>query len=1103
TNINNGIVVLKAIWSDLRYTLRFDQNIPVGVEIVKLDETDYTTELYNNESIVAPKITTVVKGHSFKGWDRNSSVATPTYIGGVDLIHGLGRESEGEITLYGIWTTDVAKVITPTGENGEDEEKDITEDIKKPTKPKDKDEYGNDFVYYIIGTISNPNRDRSEEDMTDKELLVKYDEDNSLYEALGDEIDNQATYYSYPIYNNVYNIIIDDNLPEGADEKVVKNIGRDTIYRGDRQVLFDGLDISLKGYKFKGFSSSKTAKEATYKEGDIVRLYADDYVNEKGNVKRLVADQGSKNITLYCVWEANTYSVQVELSPNVVIRNGKRNIVNPKEYGKTYEDLDYDASYFYWSGHDFMYWQIDKILDENGVEIPGYLYDRATISTAAYKNLTDIDKATVVLKVIWSGIRYTIHFDNAIPDGAEIIEENAPIEDVVLHNENELVAPQVNVAIKRYAFRGWDLDRNVATPSYAVGDIIKGLATYENEVVTLYGIWHETKSGSVDPWDPDNETPADDPISSPSEPYDTDDEGNDFLYYIIDSYSDMETKEVTYENGMNEYELLAKFGGDITLHEALGVHLKDDTLYVRYPIYNNVYTIEIDKNIPKEADSRDEFYAETLEQEIYEGDRVRLFSDKTITLDGYKIKGFTSDPTADPVNGEVEYKVGDIVRKYKELSVTDGGLVKRLYADEAAKRIKLYCMWEPNTYSIKYDKGNENVNLRYEKDPNNIKIYGETYKDLSVDGNFMTYEGHEFMFWEVYQVFDKDGVVIDGYKVRRATYSSVDEYKNLSPLDKSTVVLRAVWSKSEYNLSFNDNIPLGAEVVENKPLDNIHVKSTDMILAPYPNTTVKGYSFLGWDLYSGVEIPTYRAGEDYIYGLGYIENEVVTLYGIWQKVEASVVIPVDKGGSGEKIDILEEVVDPVVPYDVDENGNDFLYYIVASISDIEGNVRNEDEMNDKELLAKFGGDKTLSEALGNYVVNGSTYEGLPIYNNVYTIKLDSNIPDGVDRSTYKAEVDEQKIYENDRVRLFENINVSLPGYKLVGFTRNRNNTTSEYKVSDIVRKYKEADTNEKDNVKPLFADESTKTITLYCIWSPIKYYVEIDLGVDKDTINKV
>ena len=120
----------KAIWSDLRYTLRFDQNIPSDGEIVKLDETDYTKNLYNNESYLAPKLTTVVKGYSFVGWDRDLSVATPTYVAGKDMIHGLGRESEGNITLYGIWSNEVAKVVTPTGDNGKDEEHDITDEIE-------------------------------------------------------------------------------------------------------------------------------------------------------------------------------------------------------------------------------------------------------------------------------------------------------------------------------------------------------------------------------------------------------------------------------------------------------------------------------------------------------------------------------------------------------------------------------------------------------------------------------------------------------------------------------------------------------------------------------------------------------------------------------------------------------------------------------------------------------------------------------------------------------------------------------------------------------------------------------------------------------------
>ncbi|MBR4313283.1 MAG: hypothetical protein IKP66_00050, partial [Lachnospiraceae bacterium] len=648
----------------------------------------------------------------------------------------------------------------------------------------------------------------------------------------------------------------------------------------------------------------------------------------------------------------------------------------------------------------FEYWEVDKVtvggeIDEDGIlvggeEVDGYLYERKRLGDSdSYKNLTSIDGAIVTLKAIWSENEYTIDFNenlDSLPEDAKVVSEGK-VQSITLLNTEEVLAPKQESVVEGYILKGWDLNSRVATPTFVAGtSMIHGLGREKGGHITLYGIWGKPNSDVVIPIENggDGEVrDVDEKIPTPSNA--KDELGNNFLYYNIERVEENEGDDVRNEGELTDKELLVHFGGDTTLQEALGSDLLDGVRYVGYPVYADEYTVRIDLNRPAGADSSDEITYNMLEQKIYRDDRQELFKDLSIELPGFRFLGLS-----DVRGGEVAYNRGDITRLYIDTNTNETGNVKELYAG-AGKVITVYAVWEPIHYFVAFDKGNDVVIEDAPKVASPIeKVYGVSYNDLRLDGTYR-YNSHDFLYWEIDRVVeggevDSSGNVlggedIDGYRYERATFSELSSYKNLTKIDGSIVVLKAIWSDLRYTLRFNQNIPADSEVVK---LDTNDYSKTlynnESIVAPRITTVVKGHSFVGWDRDLAVSTPTYIQGVDLIHGLGREAENDITLYGIWSKDVAKVITPTGDNGEDEEHDITDEIEKPTSPLDKDEFGNDFVYYIIGTISN-PSRDRVEDDMTDKELLAKYNEDTSLYEALDGEVDNTAKYYSYPIYNN--------------------------------------------------------------------------------------------------------------------------
>ena len=183
-----------------------------------------------------------------------------------------------------------------------------------------------------------------------------------------------------------------------------------------------------------------------------------------------------------------------------------------------------------------------------------------------------------------------------------------------------------------------------------------------------------------------------------------------------------------------------------------------------------------------------------------------------------------------------------------------------------------------------------------------------------------------------------------------------------------------------YTIEFDIATPNEARVLYyGDKIPNKTVNLETVVDTPKVNSVLEGYVFKGWDLNRRVATPTYVYKKNKIYGLGYTYGATVKLYGIWGEANAKVYVEEEDGGDGEEHSADEMLDDPVEPHDTDSENNEFSHYIIASRSDMYGEVIEEDGLTDSELLVKFGGETelTLQEALMENLDQGSTYKAIP------------------------------------------------------------------------------------------------------------------------------
>lgn len=1008
TDINNAIVTLKAVWSDINYYISFDPNVPEGY-VLSEDSTPMATQSFvGGETRQLLENTYRVPGLRFAGWNTDANADRILYADRENV--SALAERDGEIIqLFAIWGKLSGYMHFNPGHNSNEEIPSIEiSSISNTLVPRPTNYYNNTgdaFLYYIIESMTD--KDGNPYELTDEEKLLKIDPDegvnaSSLLRNDGDHIT------LIKIYDEPYTVLISGNEIANLDGGTFKGTPselRQTIYVNDRERLnADGLDINFEmtGFKFNN----------TYLGSDNVSYTTNQIVEKLCNDK-------NKTYTVKAQYDPIKYTITFDKGNPRVTISGEQSDTGIKYFNTQYNLPQ--TRYRYTEGGTIDYYVVDKITLEDGSTLPQEQVNRRKIyrDPGTYQNLTIYDNSQVTLKAVWSAVEYKINFLPNVPEGRTLKEEKMMPQQTVTGGVDATLTLNT-YEVQGYQFAGWNLIPATTSVLYEDGATIYGLATKDNDIINLYAIW-EKLGGTID-FDPghdpipgdntdpidtgkeedDDEEEGDDTrIPSPSEPYDYNDDGRPFLYYIIKDIKDKTGKELE----LTEEELLRKvYPGE----EASTLLRNNGDTVTLLKIYDEPYSL-IHLGNEKKDSSGNIYYGSPSEyiQTIYVNDRQR------IATVGFALeKAFKFNNTY----------IGDDKKEYKT-----GQIVEKLCAAQGAS-FAIGAQYEPITYKIVFDKGNPKATGVM--DPITDIPYDE---EKRLTANKYSYAGHVFEYFVLDKITLADGTELKkGEFERKKFLESREKYKNLTIYDGATVTLKAVWRDVDYYIYFEPNVPEGLELEENITMPPQKISGGEEVALNENKYSVKQYKFLGWNMDPATTSILYK-DKEVVYGLATKDNDAIELYAVWGKKNGKVKIDPGynpKPGDEEITIDTEEDEDtllptPVAPYNSNADEDPFLYYIIKDAVDADG---NEIELTDEEKLMKI--DPTEGVDCRDILKDdGSTVTLIKIYEAPYTVRINGSSVtdyDGTIRYGSPSEIT-QEIYVNDRERL-EVAEFTLDGY---------------------------------------------------------------------------
>ncbi|MBR2828602.1 MAG: InlB B-repeat-containing protein, partial [Bacilli bacterium] len=168
--------------------------------------------------------------------------------------------------------------------------------------------------------------------------------------------------------------------------------------------------------------------------------------------------------------------------------------------------------------------------------------------------------------------------------------------------------------------------------------------------------------------------------------------------------------------------------------------------------------------------------------------------------------------------------------------------------------VTLYAIWNPITYSIKYDSNNGSGTMNPQ-----IMTYDSSQK-LAFNG--YSRKGHSFIGWNT----KKDGT--------GTSYNDQQQVVNLASNNDATIILYAQWEKNTFSINFDANSGIGTMESQNFVYGNVQPLNKNTFTKP-------NYVFTGWNTKSdgsGVEVKDEAEGSI----LSTINNETLVLYAQWE-----------------------------------------------------------------------------------------------------------------------------------------------------------------------------------------------------------------------------
>ncbi len=764
---------------------------------------------------------------------------------------------------------------------------------------------------------------------------------------------------------NTYTVIYDSNKPVSASG-MVEGTMQSTLHTYDSGSTLRENGYRLDGWTFQGWSTEKNGR-VEYADG--------------AEVFTLSENEGS-SVTLYAVWQANTYTVTYDSnkpsSASGTIEGAMQSSLHTYDTGSLLKENEYLLD-----GWTFQGWSTKK---EGQAEYP----DKAEVRT-----LSKEEGSSVTLFAVWQANTYTVTYDSNKPSFASGTIEGM-MQNTTHTYDSGSTLRENGYRLDGWTFQGWSTEKN-GRVEYADGEEIFTLSKKEGSLITLYAVWKantytvtydsnkpSSASGTIEGTMPDT-----------MHIYDTGsllkENGYRLEGWTFQGWSTEKNGQVEYADGAEVFTLSEKEGSSVTLYAVWKANTYTVTLNsMGGTAYGSVYAV-FDSSMPAITLPNKQGY-------LFQG----YYSEK----DGQGLPYYDAEG-----NSLTTYAVsGDIM---------------------------LYAWWEPVTYTIQFYNGSEYVYEMSDVTFGNLYLpSSETIGMTRQNYNFVGWNLYAEQNWSMYSaetlysvglVYENDGIVVlyaawsekDQYAIiydanggtgaPAMSQAHVDETIKLDetiPVRKNYTFLG--WSVSssgdqpDYlpgeSFTMGNNIVTFYAIWIHDPELSYDANGGDFLHAAnavyvpsgssVPLTGIEpsreGYRFLGWALSADAGQAEYQSGSEFV-----MPDTDTILYAVWAKASYSVSVTLAEGYQSEGLAdtyFYEENVSFTV------TGNQPKVYVNAHLLTAEDGVYSFVIREDTHVIVK-----DASQLAVLYVAEGGT--NVPVdarnYTSGETIVILSDLPERV------------------------------------------------------------------------------------------------------------
>lgn len=749
----DGIQDLYVNWIENQYTITYHKN-DGSTEKTVSGPFNYT------ENVTIAGCGFNKTGHEFTYWSTNKDGSGTRYDAGYSYVK-LISENGGNLDLYANWKTQKYDlIINPkdtcyTGSSvpkykGSSSNVIVTKGL----------EYGKDFNHEI-GKAQNEGYNLTDYKLSGNDAQTIYDKEGNAVDSSYWDIaeSGNSLVYSYigttdlnvnahwsPIH---YTVTYNPNGGNGTIEDM--NCEYDKSY-----TLSGGQAYKKVGYHLIGWSTDSNKSYKSFNASD------EDSFNLNQGVKNITSADNSV-FKLYAVWAPNTYTVKF-------IGNGTNVSGTMNNQSFTYdEEQNLLKNQYKKPKYLFCGWNTKA--DGSGLKVNEVNKDNLLYADEEkVLNLTTKNNEIVNLYAQWKSATYTITYD---PNGGEV-EKETPMPDSKMDfdetkacADNNTLRPityTVNMVQKQYftkvgyRFIGWNTIKAKADErivEYGDGARVCNLTDpRKSETIILYAVWTPIEYYI----DFDKNLP-----SNPNEDIDPTLEKNltgtmekqfmtyDKLQKLNKNQYDFPNKQYTFEGWNTKADGTGRFFADeaqaaFNLTPNHGTTVK---LYAQW-IYNG-YRIKFNPN-GATGTMKDEVFYVGVSKSLYKNEFKKV---------GYNFNGWNTQFNGTGKDYSDEQKITQIVYSSEE---------------NVAKGVQtLYAQWVPITYTVHFEKNNDNATGKME----DVDLTYDEPKELPK--NQYKVPGATFVGWS------------ETPKDEGKTFKDGEEVVNLTSKDKDKITLYAVW----------------------------------------------------------------------------------------------------------------------------------------------------------------------------------------------------------------------------------------------------------------------------------------------------------------------